>query len=458
MAPRRKLTEIAERASRPVFSPDGTRIAYIRDTDPATGDLVGRMPFNLNENRPAYAREADAVIAEAATGRVRRVVKGHDGGIEYVAFTRDGSVLVTAGPECVKHWDATLDERVPTIKDLPNNKIPPGDASLPSPDGRWVGRFDDPVIQVWGPADHSLVTFEAPPLPGRVVEPGPDHIPGTWRQGACVFSPDGRRVTVEILTSYFLEKFDNEDAWESAVRLWDLDAGRQLMVVRRPGAVTERVFSPDSRLLAALVDPPGEVMVWDATTGRHRYSLKLPRGLNFVFAFSTDGSRMVAVGADGDTLAVVMWDAETGQPVPAANVPYGREQSRYRMEWFSPALGPGGKRIAAFIRKDAIGVWDTETGGHRIELKGVKGLTPNTALVVFSPDGRRLATCSKTGGLQLWDPDTGTELLSLQVPVKSLYHLAFTPDGHGIRLVVQTDAGIETRLLDGSPRPEPRNP
>jgi WD40 repeat protein len=128
------------------------------------------------------------------------------------------------------------------------------------------------------------------------------------------------------------------------------------------------------------------------------------------------------------------------------------------MEWFSPALGPGGKRIAAFVRKDAISVWDTETGGHRIELKGVKGLTPNTALVAFSPNGRRLATCDRSGGLKLWDPDTGAELLSLQVPAKKVHHLAFTPDGHGIRIVAKTDAGFETCLLDGSPRPEPTNP
>ena len=81
-----------------MFSPDGARIAYVRGTD--------------------------AVIAEAATLRVRRTIRGHDGGIEYVAFTRGGSVLVTAGPECVKHWDATLDERPPTIKAWPRGAEP----------------------------------------------------------------------------------------------------------------------------------------------------------------------------------------------------------------------------------------------------------------------------------------------------------------------------------------------
>jgi hypothetical protein len=44
-------------------------------------------------------------------------------------------------------------------------------------------------------------------------------------------------------------------------------------------------------------------------------------------------------------------------------------------------------------------------------------------------------------------------LLTLQLSVKAHHHLAFTPNGRGIRLVVQTDAGFETRMLDGSPRP-----
>src|SRR5262249_48102985 len=63
VTPRRKLAEVAEQASRPVFSPDGTRVAYVSG--------------------------ADAKIADAAGGQVRRTIKGHDGGIDSLAFSRD---------------------------------------------------------------------------------------------------------------------------------------------------------------------------------------------------------------------------------------------------------------------------------------------------------------------------------------------------------------------------------
>jgi WD40 repeat protein len=439
VAPRRKLAEVAEQVRRPVFSPDGGRIAYVRGPD--------------------------AVIAEAATGRVRRTIKGHDGGIEFVAFTRDGSVLVTASADLVKHWDATLDERVPALKD--------GGAS-PSSNGRLAGLFKDQEIKAWGLGKGPLFTFKVPPLPALAIkikrEPEIDNIPMGHVDVRCVFSPDGQRVAVAGATSYGFNRVrvDQEDAWESEFRLCDLDAGRQLMGIKRLGKVSERAFSPDGRFLVALFDPPGEAMVWDAATGRHRYTVKFPVGHNFVFAFSPDSSRVAAVGGGKAGFVVALWDAETGRRLPAASLPFGKEQRWYRLGWFSPALGPKDKRIAAFVRKDTVSVWDTETGGHVVELKGTKGLAPNTTLLAFSPDGRRLATFGRGGGLKIWDPDTGAELLSLQVPVKAVgpgsadgleeadlrvYHLAFTPDGHSIRLVVRTEAGFETRLLDGRPRP-----
>jgi eukaryotic-like serine/threonine-protein kinase len=434
VSPRRKLAEVAERASRPVFSPDGTRIAYVRQA----GVVLVEADFGQVRR---IVRQPDAVIAEAATGRVRRVIKGHDGGIECVAFNRDGSVLVTAGPECVKHWDATLDERVPALKDR----------GTPSADGQWVGRFDDPVIKVWKSADDAPLSFKVGPLPEPAGRPKREQGP-EWaidRYG-FTFTPDGLRAVMGFPCCYDIGLTEEVNTWDCHLRLWDLAAGRELMGVFRLGAVTERAFSPDGRFLVALYEPPGEAMVWNAITGRHLYTLKL-RGHNFMLAFSSDGSRAVAVGGE-DGLVVTLWDPETGRPVPAANVPYGKEQGRLRMEWLPPALGPGGKRLAAFVRKDAVSVWDTETGGNLVELKGVKGLAPSTKLMAFSPDGHRLVTCSKTGALQLWDPDTGTELLSLNVPAKSVYQLTFTPDGRGIRMVVKTDAGIETHLLDGSPR------
>ena len=160
-----------------------------------------------------------------------------------------------------------------------------------------------------------------------------------------------------------------------------------------------------------------------------------------------------AVGGNGRALAVGLWEPETGRPLPAASVPYGTEKARRRLGWFPPALGPGGKRIAALVGSGAISVWDVGNGDHLVELKGSRALAANTTRIAFSPDGRRLATASESGELRVWDPDTGVELLTLRMPEAVVHHLAFTADGQGIRLVVKTRAGFEAWLLDGSPRP-----
>jgi serine/threonine protein kinase/WD40 repeat protein len=424
LMPRRLVVANNHPASKPVFSPDGTRLAYISGPD--------------------------AMIVDAATGQVRRVIKGHDGGIESVAFTRDGTVLVTAGNEWVKHWDATLDERVPVIPERRDEiRIRP-EFSSPSPDGRFAGRFEDPELKVWGLTENSLVVHKMLPPAQRVLPSAPEH---TWLPGRCIFSPDSRRVAGAHSTSYG----DRQDAWICSLRLWDLDAGRQVMAIERAGAMSQWEFSPDGRLLAAVVHPPGEVMVWDTTAGKHRYTVKLPDGISPAIAFSTDGSRMGAVARERGSLAVRFWDPDTGVEISSTKISFAVEKSRAVTGYVPPAIGPHGKRIAAFANGE-FSVWSAESNGRRVELKGAKGLDPNTSRMAFSPDGTRLATASQRGEIKVWDPETGTELLSLRIPAEIVHHLTFTPDGQKIRIVMKTDVGFETRLLDGSPRSRTKQP
>jgi hypothetical protein len=88
----------------------------------------------------------------------------------------------------------------------------------------------------------------------------------------------------------------------------------------------------------------------------------------------------------------------------------------------------------------------------------------------LSPDGTLLLRLTMSNGaswLRSYDTTTGQEQFAVRHgsrvaeparPAKKVHHLAFTPDSHGIRLVIQTDGGFETRQLGGSPRPESRKP
>ena len=94
---------------------------------------------------------------------------------------------------------------------------------------------------------------------------------------------------------------------------------------------------------------------------------------------------------------VRLWNADTGQPLDAAD----RPQRRGLRCGVQPRRTPPGQRRV----DDTVRLWNADTGrpvgtvltGHT---EGVNGVT-------FSPDGRRLATASDDRTVRLWNADTG---------------------------------------------------
>ncbi len=152
--------------------------------------------------------------------------------------------------------------------------------------------------------------------------------------------------------------------------------------------------------VVASIGSNGRICLWDSADGRLIQEIKLPKdGRSKLARLSADGSRIATRASDG---AVCVWETSTGRVL--GRVPGGAE-SDARGIWL--AFSPDGRRLALVDRKDALQVYDAETGLLAWKLKGKAG---EVGLAAFSPDGRGLACVLPGGRISVLDAGTGKKL------------------------------------------------
>jgi WD40 repeat protein len=120
------------------------------------------------------------------------------------------------------------------------------------------------------------------------------------------------------------------------VLVWDLTAGLRTNRLDFAGSISDLVFSPDGRFLAASTEE-GSVKIWDGPTLRKLTVLQAHSRLLHALAFSPD-SRRLATASEGDE-AIRLWDVATWQPLITLE--------RKGATIFQLAFTPDGNEIAA---------------------------------------------------------------------------------------------------------------
>ncbi len=368
-------------------------------------------------------------VWDAVSGAELATLTGHTGHVQAVAYSPDGSRIVSgSGDNTLKIWDAVSGAELLTLSGHTDSVY----AVAYSPDGnRIVSGSGDNTLKVW----HADTGAELAALTGH-----------TSHVQAVAYSPDGSRIasasgdsTLKVWdaaagtelaalsghTDHVTAVAYSPDgsriasgSWDNTLKIWDAVSGAELATLSgHTKPVLTVAYSPDGTCIASGSDDY-TVRVWDAANGAELATLSGHTYSVSAVAFSPDGTRIVSGSGDG-TLKV--WDPAGDAELTALSG---------HTDWVrAVACSRDGSRIVSGSRDCTLKVWDAVSGAELLTLSG----TGYVEAVAYSPDGSRIVDgCAYDNTAKVWDAASGAELLTLTGHTGYVFAVAYSPDGSRI--------------------------
>jgi len=347
------LNSAGERLDLVVFSPDGKTLA--------STDSDGQI-----------------ILWDLVSGRLRETFSTQFTSlVNSIVFSPDGNTLASVSDKSIRLWDvASGGERLTFTERgfITNLRF--------SPDGKSLATVDADARITLRNSQSGLIS----------------HILSGHQGGinTIAFSPDSK-----ILAS------GGQDA---QIKLWDRATGlEQATLASEDGVIiTDLLFSPDGRTLAAVDQNPGimpRITFRDLQSGFTTHVLSGHQGGINTIAFSPD-SKILATG--GQDAQIKLWARETSL-----------EQATLSGEGAVTGLvfSPDGNSLAGVSESEPVFLWDVT---NKFKLPRLfTGHRDWVDKVVFSSDQKTLASVGKTGQVIVWDLMTGIERLFFQVSSSS---------------------------------------
>lgn len=322
----------------------------------------------------------------------------HDGGIQCVAFSPDGTKLIFSQDNALECGT------VSSHKDFPNF----------SHDRNAVHQMffrsdGQRLCTVSGLLYPQILEWDA--VSGRLIRRVPGEVP---LAGLVSFSSDGR-----LMASI------SDDA---DLHLLDTITGKEVRKIpipfkQRNTYLQEVTISPNGKRLAVIGPMGKSAGLFDASTGKQVLGMGPASDWTFSRALFSSDSRLLAVFGNE---AIRFFDTDSHWELPAISPP----QKHFS---FASALSPDGRTLAlasheltpqGWKARDTT-LWETATGKIRGTFSPPCGLRS----MRFSPDGRWLAVAGDDRAVHVWDMLKGQWLRHWPGHLGEIGALVFSPDG-----------------------------
>jgi WD40 repeat protein len=400
-----KKTTAGEEALREAFTE-----ARLRAVLPGRSDWVTSAAFSPNGKYVATGSPNGNVGIWDWRAREEVAALDAEGWVNTVAFSRDGSRILTADDKAARLWDFDACRRDRDCGSSPPLKADTAilSASL-SRDGRFVATTAGSLAEVW-PLEECLKASCSPTATLRHPE--------RWFVNQAIFSGDGEALitgtsngqvrfwdwrkerltgprvfasgsSVDVLTLAPGGR-SLAAAGETGVRLWDVSECRKgarkcrlAKEVPHPDFVNSVEFSPRADLLLTASED-GRARIWDIAAGETLIELRGHRDSVFDASFSRGGSYVVTGSADRSAL---VWD-----------VSQGRTFRGHRGWVVSAEFSRDSEQIVTASTDETARVHDA-TGA----LRAVLPIGERLSRATFNPSGERVVTVTEGGATQIWN-------------------------------------------------------